>query len=193
MDAGGYIYPTIISDTTAPALCATLRRAVENERANALAARNTGLQLLLWHIGARAPVQVKLPSPIGLERFTLVEQAVIQEVRTILLSRGLVELRAAHAAGKMAAVRIAGRTIQYETHYPFAGMTLFGENGFLLGPQAFRSEAELVKTLLHETYRLSTSTVRSTGTDGLTAARETAAAFEFATRAMRTAVQAAHP
>lgn len=53
---GGYIFPTIISDTTAPALCATIRKALEMEREDAKAAEKTSIDLLLWYVGARFPV-----------------------------------------------------------------------------------------------------------------------------------------
>jgi len=61
-------------------------------------------------------------------------------------------------------------------------MTLFGENGFVLGREAFASEAELTQTLLHETYRLSTSQAAA-GVSGGLATSETASAAGFAGRA----------
>ena len=60
---------------------------------------------------------------------------------------------------------------------------MFGENGFLLGNEAFQSEAELTKTLLHELHRLSTSVVQSSGATAGAAAAETEAAFQFAEKA----------
>lgn len=59
---GGLIYPTIISDTTAPALCAALRKAVELERTDAKAAEKTSIDLLLWYVGARFPMKTSVPS-----------------------------------------------------------------------------------------------------------------------------------
>jgi hypothetical protein len=59
------------------------------------------------------------------------------------------------------------------------------KNGFVLGREAFLSEAELSKTVLHELYRLTTSVARGTG-GGLNNA-ETKAAFEFAERAFNAA------
>ncbi len=53
----GYIYPTVISDTTAPALCQSLRKAIEMERADAKAAADLSVHLLLWYVGARFPMQ----------------------------------------------------------------------------------------------------------------------------------------
>lgn len=189
MGPGGYIFPTLISETTAPALCATLRHAIERERGNAIAARNTALQLLVWYIGARNPIQVKLPSSAGLESFTATEQSIILEARKILSSPVFARLRAAQAAGKSVSVRINGRLIQYEPGAPCSGMTLFGENGFLLGREAFKSESEVVKTLLHELHRLATSVVRSEGAAMATVHSETQAAKAFADRAFKAVLE----
>jgi len=186
---GGYIFPTLLSDTTAPALCATLRKALERERTNAVAARNTGLHLLAWFIGARNPVQLKLPTVTGLEAFTTTEQAIILEARRILTSPAFARLRAAHTIRTSATVKLAGRVIQYEPGAPVSGMTLFGENGFLIGREAFRHEAELVKTVLHELHRLSTSTVRVEGATMATVRIETLAAKTFADRAFKATLQ----
>jgi hypothetical protein len=61
---------------------------------------------------------------------------------------------------------------------------MFGENGFLIGREAFASEAEFIKTILHELYRLYTSSVgRGAGASAEAAEAETKAAFEFAQRA----------
>jgi len=62
---GGHIYPTIISDTTAPALCQSLRKAIEVERTDAKAAENLSVQLLLWYVGARFPAKASEPPVSG--------------------------------------------------------------------------------------------------------------------------------
>ncbi|MDC0709849.1 hypothetical protein POL68_15355 [Stigmatella sp. ncwal1] len=186
---GGYIYPTLISETTAPVVCATLRKAIERERTNAIAARNTSIGLLVWYIGARSPVQVKLPSRTGLDAFAATEQSIIVEARRILSSSAFMRIREAQAAGKGVIVRINGRLIQYEPSAPCSGMTLFGENGFLLGREAFRSEAEVVKTLLHELHRLTTSVVQSEGVTMATVHSETQAAKVFADRAVKAVLE----
>jgi hypothetical protein len=62
-------------------------------------------------------------------------------------------------------------------------MTMLGENGFLIGREAFTSQAEPGKTVLHELYRLGTS-ASAGGVSGSLAASETAAAFNFAERAI---------
>ena len=105
----------------------------------------------------------------------------ISAARGILNASEFATLRAAAASGVSAEVSIAGRTIIYEPGLTTAsGMTLFGENGFVLGRQAFSSGAETVKTVLHELYRLSTSTTSSTGASAAAAAAETAATKRFA-------------
>lgn len=72
--------------------------------------------------------------------------------------------------------------IQYEPGLSASGMTMFGENGFLVGNEAFASSEELSKTVLHELYRLYT-TQSVSGVYGELAAQETKAAFDFANRA----------
>ena len=57
LGAGGHIWPTRLSTTTAPWLCESLRKAIEVERADARAAENLGWDLLLWYVGARFPVK----------------------------------------------------------------------------------------------------------------------------------------
>ena len=58
---GGHIYPTVISDTTAPYLCAVLRKAVAQEKTDAKAAEHLSVQLLLWYAGARFPATTNEP------------------------------------------------------------------------------------------------------------------------------------
>jgi hypothetical protein len=102
---------------------------------------------------------------------------VVNEVRGIPLG----QLRAAFEAGG-GELSIGGRTILVDPGVPASGMTLFGENGFVLGREAFISDAELTQTLLHETHRLVTSR-GAAGVSGSLAAAETNAAFSFAQRA----------
>jgi hypothetical protein len=62
-------------------------------------------------------------------------------------------------------------------------MTNFPD-GFLIGREAFsQGEGELAKTVLHELYRLATSTVPEGGATAEVAASETEAAAAFAARA----------
>lgn len=110
------------------------------------------------------------------------ERAIVGEARGILSSSGLASLRAAHAAGVQTQVAIGGRTIVYVPGYSGSGVTLFGENGFILGRHAFSSHGELGRTLLHELYRLGYSGSAGGASQALVA-QETAAAAGFAERA----------
>jgi hypothetical protein len=96
--------------------------------------------------------------------FSEQEITIITEVQEILLSRGIIDLRAAYILGESVEVSITGRIIIYEPELPASGFTLSGEASFVLGPQAFSSEVELIKTLLHELYRLTTSVILETDT-----------------------------
>ena len=123
--------------------------------------------------------------------FSPVELGIVGEVESILSSSELVELRAAYAAGTSTEVSIAGRTVLFEPELPSSGFTLSAENGFVIGPEAFSSEAELTKTFLHELYRLQTSQIlQGVGTE-VTAemqalvTAEMDAAKEFAERAFQ--------
>ncbi|MBI1833061.1 MAG: hypothetical protein HYR84_16600 [Planctomycetes bacterium] len=102
----------------------------------------------------KAGAKFKAPSPI-----LSVESKIVTEVRAILSSSEMAQIRTARAAGKSITVKVGRRTLQYEPGVPASGMTMFGEDGFILGRDAFKSEAELVKTLLHELFRLETSGV----------------------------------
>lgn len=192
---GGFTYPTIITDDTAPSLCGALREAVLAERSYAKEAARTGIQLALWYVGARAaggpqksvkpPEKAPVPAP-QLKGFTATENVVIREVRGMLASEKLHILREAYKAGKPARVLINGRTVQYEPELLASGMTMFGENGFYIGPKAFSSSAELTKTLLHELHRLATRTIRTGGASQAGVTTETEAAFALAERAYAT-------
>jgi hypothetical protein len=115
--------------------------------------------------------------------FSVEEAGIIAEAHGILESAEMAQIVEAHAAGESTVVEIAGRIIQYEPGLPASGMTMFGENGFLIGNEAFASNGELAKTVLHELYRLGTSVAPEAGISGSTVASETEAAFTFASRA----------
>jgi filamentous hemagglutinin len=118
----------------------------------------------------------------GISGFTAVESKIINEAQGILSSSEFARLQAAHPAGESVAVNIGGRLIQYEPGLPASGMTMFGENGFLIGREAFVSTQELQQTVLHELHRLTTSQ-SAAGASGALAAQETKAAADFAARA----------
>jgi hypothetical protein len=105
--------------------------------------------------------------------------AIMREARAIVNSSGMATLRRAAAQGVQVEVQIGGRTVVYVPgmHQSISGMTLHGENGFAIGGRVFSSQAETMKTVLHELFRLSTASRIGSAT---TAARETADAWRFA-------------
>ena len=104
---------------------------------------------------------------------------IVARVRSIYTSNELKEIRSAHASHKSLTVQIGAFSVQYEP-LPFSGMTAFPA-GFVIGREAFASEDELKKTLLHEVYRLSSSVIgRGAGADPDSIRAETNAAFHFA-------------
>jgi hypothetical protein len=119
----------------------------------------------------------------ALTGFNTVEQGIIVEVRGMMKAAEIAKIRQAYAAGVDVTIKLGCRTIQYEPALKASGMTMFGENGFLIGREAFVSEPEFVKTLLHETYRLMTSVSRTEGVSAATARVEADAALDFSNRA----------
>lgn len=191
----GLVLPTVISDTTAPTLCTALRQAVAQEQVDARAARDLSVQLALWYLGARLPIKAGEGPAVApavkaiasadavLSGFSSAEQGVILEVRGMMKAADIAKIRQAYASGTDVVIKIGSRTIQYEPALKASGMTMFGEDGFLVGREAFTSEQEFVKTLLHETYRLVTSVSRTEGVSAATAKVETDAALDFSNRA----------
>ncbi len=191
----GLVLPTVISDTTAPTLCKALRQAVAQEQVDAKAARDLSVQLALWYLGARLPIRAGEGPAVApavktvaaadavLSGFSSVEQGIIVEVRGMMKAADIAKIRQAYASGTDVVIKIGSRTIQYEPALKASGMTMFGEDGFLVGREAFASEQEFVKTLLHETYRLVTSVSRTEGVSAATARVEADAALDFSNRA----------
>jgi LysM repeat protein len=108
--AGEVLFPTIISDTTAPALCDALRKAVEQERKDAQAAAKLGTDLLFWYIGARFPpvagggVATQAPAAAAdtaLAGFSATEKGIIAEARQVMSSPEMMQIRHAQALGKL--------------------------------------------------------------------------------------------
>lgn len=107
---------------------------------------------------------------------------IINEARKIVSSPQMETLRAAAQSGQHAAVRIGQRTISYEPDLQAPGFS-WAERGFHLGKQAFSSQAELIKTVLHELHRLGTSSVIGNTAAQQAATAETQAAASFAEKA----------
>jgi hypothetical protein len=118
----------------------------------------------------------------NLDGFSDVEVGIINEADGILSSSQMNTIRQAYENGESVTVVINGRTIQYEPDLPASGMTMFGEDGFLIGREAFSNPGELDRTVLHELHRLTTSQSAS-GVSGSLATNETQAAFDFANQA----------
>ena len=110
------------------------------------------------------------------------DAAIIGAARQLYNSAQMSEIRAAHQGGVPVTIRIGRYRIQYEA-LPFSGFTSFGTDGFVIGKEAFASELEFKKTLLHELYRLHHSDLaKGRGVDRHTIRAETDAAFQFAER-----------
>ncbi|MDR2776772.1 MAG: hypothetical protein LBB17_01865, partial [Puniceicoccales bacterium] len=114
-----------------------------------------------------------------LPKLTELESKIIAEANGIFNSKEIDLLRTAHMENKPLTVKINGRLVQYEPELPYSGLTMFGENGFLMGKEAFSSIPELKKTLLHELHRLHTSKL-SAGVNAHLVVIETDSAFNFA-------------
>ncbi|HVJ54889.1 MAG TPA: hypothetical protein VM689_20685 [Aliidongia sp.] len=138
--------------------------------------------LALGAAGGGVAVFLGRAAILGLGSFSTAEIAIVSETQSILEAPEFAQLAAAHEAGDSLVVHIGGRLIQYEPNLPASGMSLFGENGFLLGPEAFASTSELKQTILHELYRLTFSRAAG-GVSGELATQETHAAASFAARA----------
>jgi hypothetical protein len=110
------------------------------------------------------------------------DTVILAEARQIYNSALMDSIRAAHNTGQPVTVKIGDYTVQYEP-IAFSGFTSFGINGFVIGKDAFASESELKKTLLHELYRLHHSELaKGGGVDKHVIRAETDAAFQFAER-----------
>jgi len=114
--------------------------------------------------------------------FTTVESGIIHEANGVLKSPDFRKIIEGYEMKQPVIIKVEGKTIQYEPQLPSSGMTMFGENGFVIGPEAFKSSVEMEKTVLHELHRLKT-TVSGNGVSGELASQETQAAFDFAERA----------
>jgi hypothetical protein len=90
------------------------------------------------------------------------------------------QIRQAARPNTEAQVRIDDTEVYYAPELRASGFSL-RPDGFALGAPAFTSQAELVKTLLHESYRLAAAVGSGgAGVSGETAANATNDAFSFA-------------
>lgn len=116
---------------------------------------------------------------------TTAERAAFSTAENIYGSGEFGVIRSAFEAGTAAEVNVGGVTVLYEPKLPASGMTLFGESAFVIGPEAFASEAELAQTILHESYRL-TASASSGWVSGELATSATNAAASFAEQMLET-------
>ena len=142
---------------------------------------------IYWQLDAKGsgvePIYVVISSNGNVTKgFTQTETKIINEAQGILDSKTMGQIQQAHSKGQPVTVVINGRIIQYEPNLPGSGMTMFGDDGFFIGPEAFKSKAELQKTVLHELYRLNTSNAANGVSEAL-ASQETKAAYSFAEKA----------
>jgi RHS repeat-associated protein len=121
-----------------------------------------------------------------LSELTAAEVKIVEEANIILNSPQLQVLRNAYLTSTPVEVVVGGRSIIYSSDMAASGVSLFGENGFVIGKEAFASKAELGKTILHELYRLANSgysAIKGSGTVQAMITEETQAAFNFAEKA----------
>ena len=122
---------------------------------------------------------LETPDNAVIEDLSPEEQDIFRSAADVYFSSRFDEIRRAHLANEGVEIKIGGTVVMYEPDLPASGMTLFGEQGFVVGPEAFDSEAELAQTVLHEFHRLLTSQSRA-GVSGSLADAETCSAAAFA-------------
>lgn len=98
-------------------------------------------------------------SKIKNDNLKCIEIEIVNEAKLILSSKKMNALKSAFRKGNAKEFKINGRVIIVEPDLPYSGMTISEESGFLLGKEAFSSNEELTKTILHELYRLKTSNI----------------------------------
>jgi hypothetical protein len=108
------------------------------------------------------------------------EAKIIGTATKILKNKQVLE--EAFKAGKFFETTIGDIKIIFEPDIPnaYSAMTLYGENGFALGRNAFKSSEEFTKTILHELFRLQNGAKVSAS--GAAATAETHNAWSFAER-----------
>ncbi len=114
-----------------------------------------------------------------------VEASILSDARNVFKSPLLRQIREAFAHDSEAKVQIGWVYIQFEPDIPAgacSAITDFQGNGFTIGRDAFKSDQEFRKTLLHEIYRLRQSARAPVEAGHELVRSETRAAFDFADR-----------
>ena len=114
--------------------------------------------------------------------FSPQEQGILSESQGIYSSPEFDQIRAAYEEGKSTSVTIRGVSIDYIPSLPSSGFSN-RPYGFVMGPEAFTSEAETKKTILHEMYRVRVDLIGQHGYSADIGKQETGEAFDFAERA----------
>lgn len=126
----------------------------------------------------------------ALPGLTSVETQIAKSARQIWNAQAFKSGIRGMRAGKNSEITIDGVKVVFQADGPFSGMTLFGERGFVIGKEALRSPDEVAKTVLHEYYRLSTSTAGSnTGVSQTLITKETNNVVNFVERAFKSICQ----
>lgn len=112
-----------------------------------------------------------------------IKKNIAEESYKILNDKKFQQIIEAYHKKTSVGVTINGRYITFDEG-PFSGITNFAEGGFHIGTEAFSSEKELIKTVLHEMYRLNTSKLRGVTGTASEVAKETKEAFNFAEEAI---------
>jgi RHS repeat-associated protein len=101
------------------------------------------------------------------------EWEIIIETRQIIASPEFGQLRNAARSGNVGQITVGGRLVQFEPGIKDFGLSFVGESDIYLGIAAFKSEPDLIKTMLHEIYRTRKGQGGVRGVSGTLAKEET--------------------
>lgn len=133
--------------------------------------------------GGEIPIPGDFVEDVRPGNMTAAEQNLATRASEILYDNDFQLLREGFEQNKQVSVEINGVKISYEPELPASGFTNFEEHGFHLGSEAFESEEELSKTVLHEMERLEFSDIGNEGANSELVRNETSRASDFADRA----------
>lgn len=144
------------------------------------------LYMLGTMLTAASPTLKPLAVTKALPGLTRAEMGIAKSAKELWDSQAFKNGITAMRSGQSSEVTIDGLKIVFQADGPFSGLTLFGENGFVIGKEALRSQDEIMKTFLHECYRLSTSAAGSnSGVSQALITRETNNVVNFVERAFK--------
>ena len=144
------------------------------------------LYLLGTMLTAASPTLRPLMATRALPGLTRAETGIAKSAKELWNAQAFKKGITAMRSGQSSEATIDGVKIVFQADGPFSGLTLFGENGFVIGKEALRSQDEIMKTVLHECYRLSTSAARSnSGVSQVLITQETNNVVNFVERAFK--------